>query len=54
MSLKYNTFQLSKTIVDLPRKGGTIKIVPFGDIHRDGWHDIEILYPEHNDDLQDI
>ena len=26
----------------------------FGDIHRDGWHDIEILYPDHNDDLQDV
>ena len=33
--MSYGTFQVAKHMVKLPRKGGVIKIVPFGDIHRD-------------------
>jgi hypothetical protein len=35
MSRLYGTFQIAKHIVKIPRAGATIKIVPFGDIHRD-------------------
>ena len=35
MSQTYGTFQVSKTIANIPRAGACIKIVPFGDIHRE-------------------
>lgn len=35
MSKTYMTFQTSKTLAEIPRKGTTLTIQPFGDVHRD-------------------